>query len=731
MEILAFYAGLAFVYALPKYALFLIILLFILTLKKKIIVIFLASIGFALLHHHLSLDKNMPIEKVITKARVTGSIYSMPNINEKRTQFQFLARELNGRSINAIFLLSCYQHCPNFKAGQGWQFDVKLKRPHNFANPGSFDYQSMLKARHIYWVGYLKNGSAKLIYEPKKTENMLAIRENLAKKLNDLILDKKVLGVFEALTLGITSHLSKTEWDLFRRTGTTHLMVISGAHIGLIAGFSYFLIYFLWSLSAGLCLYSPAPKVAGFVSLIVALIYTLLAGFGAPAKRALISVFFMALSPVFGRRFTLWQAWRYAIFIILFFEPHSVLLPGFYLSFIAVAILILTNQLFTTTGLKKNLSLQIACLIGLLPLSLYWFSYGALNGILANLIAIPLVSFILVPLSLLSLLVIQILQNASLLLPIEKAIKILFHYLHWVDSFAEFNLNFSYASLLYPLALLFSLFILFFLPIKNFRLPALLLLYLGFYPNIPKEKLGEASIDVLDVGQGLSVIVHTANHHLVYDTGAKFYRGSDMANLVIIPYLQTLGIKSLDKIIISHPDLDHRGGLFSLEKKYAVNELIVDDVNYYHRGKSCHDYPAWVWDGIHFQFLPLKKGLSKNNRSCVLRVENHDMAVLLTGDIEKEAEKELIERYPEKLKANFLLIPHHGSKTSSSEPFIAKVKPDYALISSGFDNRYHFPHLPVVNLLAKYKIKTYNTADCGMISFQIMKNKINRPSCFN
>ena len=382
--------------------------------------------------------------------------------------------------------------------------------------------------------------------------------------------------------------------------------------------------------------------------------------------------------------------------------------------------------------IKKTLCIQLACLFGLMPLTLYWFSYGAVNGLVANLVAIPLVGFLIVPLALINLFLLQCFDIQFLLSPIKLAIKGLLHYLSWVDSFAMINLNFSYTNLLIPLAFMLIMRVILFMPIKAIFPALATLIIAAFFPAYQRVAAGDARIDILDVGQGLAVVVQTAKHVLIYDTGMKFYQGGDMGMLAIIPYLNTLGVRKLDKIIISHPDLDHRGGLPSLEEKYPNTELIVDKVSFYHRGHSCHHYPAWIWDGVSFQFLPIGQQFrDKNNGSCVLKIENRVGRVLLTGDIEKKAEEYLVKTYAEELQADVLLIPHHGSKTSSTFDFIKEVAPKYAVISYAFDNRYHFPHPQTLETLGRLKIAAYNTADCGMATIELFKGKVlEKPLCY-
>lgn len=732
MEILCFFAGIAFVYTHSIYSFLFLTMSLVIKPLWSLLYWFVAAVAWGFLHLWWVADVGMPANsRVIAKALIEGEITSIPASNSAKSQFQFQINRLNGALVKSTVLLSCYTRCPEFKVGDYWSFEAKLKKPVNLGNPGGFDYVAWLNARHISWTGYIKLPRSRLVTRINSPQSLLSLREYLAKNAAKLIPQTETLGIFEALTLGLTNHIDKGQWDLFRRTGTTHLMVISGSHIGLVAGLTFSFMYWLWS-RGRFCLYYPAAQFASIFSFLMALIYAVMAGFAASSQRAMFACFFILLKNFLSYRLTAWQAWRYSLLAVLIFEPHDVLSSGFYLSFLAVASLFLGSQRFAATGFRKTIGLQLVCLFGLMPLTLFWFSYGAVNGFFANLLAIPLVELIIVPLSLLLLVIAQWWHNAYLLLPLHWAIQALLYYLKWVDSLSLFNLDFSFNSVLSPLALMLAMLLMLFFPLRSLLLPLVILVSVALFPGYPRVKEGEAEINVLDVGQGLAVAVKTARHTLIYDTGVKFYQGGDMAKLALIPYLNNVGTKRIDKVVISHPDLDHRGGLVSLEEAYPIEALLVNDVSFYHRGRNCHHYPRWQWDGVKFQFLPINKQFkNKNNNSCVLQIEAHGKRVLLTGDIEQQAEEYLVEQYQKQLRSAVLVVPHHGSKTSSSLAFIKQIAPQYAIISSGFDNRYHFPHDRTLQTFSKENITVFNTMDCGMVTVRLSRRESTLfPSCY-
>ncbi|MBA4696429.1 MAG: DNA internalization-related competence protein ComEC/Rec2 [Legionella sp.] len=696
---------------------------------------FLLGLIFCSLHEHTVADRGMPATPILPKVTLEGKITSIPNINTitlpgisnvslRPTQFQFQLSSLNTRPAKANILLTCYDHCPNFKMGERWQLIANVKAVTNLKNPGHFDHVAKLSAKHIHWTGAIKSGSAKCLSEAQG-QTLGRLRAYLGNKVAQLMPAESSLGIFNAITLGLTTNLPKEQWDLFRRTGTTHLMIISGAHVGLVAGLSFWITKNIWGSLGSLALYSPALRAGSLGGLIIAFCYGVLSGFGAPTQRALVAYFILSLKYFCNRSFTGWQAWRFGLFAVLVWEPHVVLLPGFYLSFIAVALLLLANQRFAYTGWKKTVCLQVICLVGLMPLTLFWFSYGAVNGFIANLVAIPWVGMVILPLALVSLLLLPFLPYPILLWPVHLAIQGLLKYLSWIDNISFVNIQTSLTEAWVPLAFLVALGMVVFIPLHGIRLAIIALALLGFFPGYPQIKHGEANIAVLDVGQGLSVVVRTSKHTLIYDTGMKFYGGGDMGKLALIPFLRSQGIRRIDKVVISHPDMDHRGGLASLEEAYSVGELIVDNPAFYHRGQNCHRYPTWEWDGIVFRFLPISTHLkNKNDQSCVLQISDRKNRVLLTGDIQKPAENYLIRQYGKTLQSDVLVVPHHGSKTSSTVPFIATVAPQFAIIPAGFANRYHFPHPTTVQTLNDQGVQSFVTMNCGMTEVMLGQGKI-------
>lgn len=713
MEALAFTLGMIFFYTRSYLALFFLVAGYWLRPHWKIGVSFIAAWLVGGIHEWRMADVGLPKTQVMV-ANIRGEVTSIPNHTPEMSKLILTVDHLNERPVKARLLLSCYRQCPEVHAGEYWQLRAQLKRVHSLNNPGSIDYKQKLAVQHIHWRGTSIVGSWQRL-KIHTHSRILTLREFLFVRLEKLLADQHTLGIVSALTLGVTAPISNDLWTLFRQTGTTHLMVISGAHIGLISGLVFKGFKWIWSLVPALCIRYPAQRVAAVIAVFVGFLYALLAGFAVPAERSAIASVFIFSQYLGRKKLSVWQAWRYALWGVLLTEPHAIYMPGFYLSFMAVAILIMTNRRFLMNRWLKGLMMQLACLLGLLPLTLYWFSYGAMDGMLANILAIPWVSFILVPLSLVTLLIGQ--YNSWLVWITQQSTHGLLSYLHWVDSTCSgFNLNSQYPEIAIAILNMLALVLIVLLPLASIRPLILAIFCLMAYPKRDAVHAEDLHISVLDVGQGLAVVVRTETHVLIYDTGGQWYHGPDMGRLVLLPYLKFLGVKQLDAIVISHPDLDHRGGLQSLELVYPSKTLLVDNPDFYHRGQSCHGYPDWEWDGVKFHFFAIPQlGNGKNNRSCVLKISHPGGQILLAGDIEREAEAYLAHTYQDELRSTVLVVPHHGSRTSSTLAFLDRVSPQYAILSYGFANRYHFPHRQTLMHYQQRGIRLYHTARQGMI----------------
>ena len=720
MEILAFFAGTLCCYqaSWPVWYALCAALIF----RPRLVLVCALSAGYAWAswHQHEVIQHAYPSSSaVLSRVMVSGYVAAWPKRHGHGVQFDFIAESIQGTPTRALLSLTCFDHCPVLTLGERWQFNATLKAPRTYANPGAFNRTLSWHAHHRYWSGSVRPGTWRKLSKPAATGYAVyRLRHQLAARMRAA--DPHTYALLQALILGITDDLDQNVWALLRRTGTTHLMVISGAHIGLVAGLVYKLMQWLWSRSSVLVIWVPSIRVASVVAWCAAGCYALMAGWGIPAQRALVACGVLMLRRFGFGYFSAWQAWRYALMLVVVFEPHACLFAGFYLSFIAAGILIALPARIACSGVKQVLYTQLLCLVGLLPITLFVFSYASINGFFANLLAIPWVSLLIIPLGLLATLLSTVLDMQWLLHGLHYPLALLLWFLQAVDTFASINLTVSIKQLSAVLAICLALSIAFWLPLRHFIPACVVLMLTALFACSARVGFGGAEIAVLDVGQGLAVVVRTAQHVLVYDTGMQFLHGSDMGQMALIPYLRYQGIRDLDAVVISHPDLDHRGGLASLAKTYRINKLLVDNPRVYQHALSCHTYPDWQWDGVWFHFFALPEDLtSKNNRSCVLQIKTLGKSMLLTGDIERPAEEYLVAHYGRALHASVLLIPHHGSKTSSSMVFVSTVAPEYAVVSYGLLNRYRFPHAEAMQVYQQLHIPVLATATHGYIDIKL------------
>jgi len=649
--------------------------------------------------------------------RVTGRVVSLPQGFERGQRFEFLVEAAEPRQarVPERLWLSVYQRdgtaeggaATLFQAGERWVLTVRLKRPHGSANPGGFDYEAWLLERNLRATGYVRASPA-----PERQDEFVPwppmngihrLRQGLRQAFARELGDAPYGGILSALVIGDQRTIPNAQWAVFNRTGTTHLMSISGLHVTLIASLVGWLVLRLWRRLPALCLYWPAQKAAILSAWLAALSYALLAGFGIPAQRTCLMLTVAALAMLSSRNVGVGRILLLALAGVLIPDPWAVLAPGFWLSFGAVAALLwLSLQLAPAWQARGGwrawgcefARTQWAATLATLPILLWVFQQFPLVSPLANLLAIPLVSFIITPLCLLAALLVwwpglPLFSWAHTLLSGLMAV------LEWLSAMplwqpprADFQ-----AALLAALGV-FLLLLPRGVPGKGAGL--MLLLPLLLWPR-PTLAPGSLRMTVLDVGQGQAVLLETAGHRLLYDAGPA-YGSDDAGRRVVLPYLQGRGIAVLDLLVVSHRDNDHAGGLNSLRQALPVRQLMssMPDLE---GGRLCSRGQAWEWDEVRFSFLHPEPGRpldGKNGDSCVLRAETRSGRLLLTGDIEVREEASLLAGQRPQLSAEVLLMSHHGSTSSSSLPFVAAVGPRLALASAGYRNRFQHPRPEVL-----------------------------------
>lgn len=658
---------------------------------------------------------------------LTGYIASLPIKSPDHTSFML--------STKSYGLIQLNWKKPNheLQVGDKWQLQMMLKKIHSLKNPGSFDIEAWALQKNIGARGNVLVSENNLyLFHDLFYQPIDQIRQKLQ------ILIQKNLPItpsahwLMALMIGERSNIPQSEWQILQTTGTNHLMAIAGLHIGIIAGGVYFIVNRLWRLSTKLLLWLPVQNASVFASILVALIYSALAGFPLPTQRACIMLIIFSVLFISKKQMNPWYVWSLALGCVLILNPLSALSESFWLSFGTIACIIygMSGRLAPTGWWWEWGRVQWVISVGLIPLSLLLFQETSLISFVANTIAIPWLAFFVLPFCFLStiLLFISPFLARWLLFIAGKSLAGLWLVLSWFSHY-----HFSSYSIAMPNYVVFALTLvacLFLLLPK--RAPGRWFGILWFMPLLlyqpEKPSPGEVWLTLLDVGQGLSVVVQTASHLLVYDAGPKLKTGVDTGEAIVLPYLHTLGVKEINMLVISHADNDHIGGSAALLNTFSIKQIKTSVPAKLTGSTYCLSGEAWEWDGVRFSFIyPYQDTLNLgNDSSCVLRIEQGVQRILLTGDIEKIAEEHLLQRSKDQLAATILVAPHHGSQTSGLKEFIAAVHPQYVLYAVGYKNRYHFPHASVTTTYQAMKVKQLDTANSGMIQFKLGK-KVSTP----
>jgi len=677
------------------------------------------------------LAEQLPDELQNSEVTVEGYIASLPQLQDNRLSFDFVVKQ-PAEDFPEKIRLSWYYPQATLLGGQSWRLSVKLKQPYGRLNPGGFDYEAWMFANRIGASGYVRNKPAPELLEAGYglAQAFIRWRQAISDRLDAALPQGEQLAVIKALTIGSQTAIEQKQWDVFRITGTTHLIVISGSHISLVAGLIY-----LWARRAwawlGILHISP-QRAAAAIAWLSALFYAGLAGYSIPTLRAVIMLSVVLAAIAWQRNTAPLQILMLALLAVLLFDPFAVLSVGFWLSFIAVALLIYVSagRLGRGAYWREAGMAQLATAIGLAPLLMVFFQQLSLISPLANLLAVPLIGFLVTPLALSAVVLLFIWTDAATLLlsltdwMLQGLWRVLAEMaaLPWAQIYCSQPPWYSLPPAGVGVLLL--------LASRGFParyLSAFLFLPLLFAGS-DKPKPGEVWLTLLDVGQGLAAVVQSAEHTLVFDTGAKYSESSDMGDAVVLPFLRHQGVERVDTLVVSHADIDHSGGAASLLSEIKVDALLSSAAEWAERpaGQYCLAGQNWEWDRVRFTILsPPETAFAKeNDNSCVLRVETDRHSFLLTGDIEQNAESWLAEQYGEQLHSSVLIAPHHGSKTSSSLGFLQRVNPQLVAIPAGHLNRFHFPHKPVLARYRQLELPWLNSAEQGAINMRSTESEL-------
>jgi competence protein ComEC len=669
-----------------------------------------------------------------------GVIAEMTQPFERGVRFRFDAEQVYslGAKVPSHISLAWYQPqdgqaMPELRAGQRWRLVVRLRRPHGTANPDGFDFEAWMLERNIRATGYVVAKPPPDLLSPAVMRPgylLENLRESIRSKLLRALGDRPYAGVIVALVIGDQQAIPPSQWQVFTRSGVNHLMSISGLHITMVASLVFALVLRLWRRSGALATRLPALRAATVAGFITAAGYAALAGFAVPAQR---TVYMLAVVAI-----ALWLGWAVrplavlavAAAVAVAIDPMAVISPGFWLSFGAVGVIMLAGggRVGRLHWALAWMRVQWAVTLALIPLSLGMFQQISLISPLANALAIPLVSLVVVPLSLLA----AILPIDSVAIIAHWVMSLCMAYLQWLNALPEVVWQqHAPPAWAIPLAALGALWLLLPRGIPTRWVGAFL--FLPLFLAVPVKPLqGELWITVLDVGQGLAVIARTSGHALLYDTGPAYSGDIDAGDRIVVPYLRAAGIRRLQGMVVSHDDLDHSGGALSVLRAMPVDWLSSSlpaahpiSVAAGAGNRQCFAGQNWEWDGVRFETLHPEGDsyndakLKDNDRSCVIRIVSPHGSVLLPADVERAGELALLRHRRGELSADVLVVPHHGSRTSSTPDFVGAVSPRIAIFAMGYRNRFGHPHPAVVAEYRRHGVSMVRTDAAGAVSVRM------------
>jgi competence protein ComEC len=665
---------------------------------------------------------------------VTGIVSGLPQPRQPATRFLFDVESWGASNAGdwpRTLSLAWYARqdgLPRVTPCERWRLIVRLKRARGLANPHAFDFEAWALERGIRATGYVRGEEARLL--DARVDGWPCTlhrwRAGVRDAMQARLAEAPRSGVLVALAIGDQDAIGERDWETFWRTGVGHLMSISGLHITMLAALAFAATAFLWVRMPGLALRLPAPKAACVAGVIAALAYTLMTGYAVPSQRTLAMLATVAACVMAGRHGSPSRVLALSAIAVVALDPWSVLAPGFWLSFGAVASIFHAMSLRTGRPGKLHAAFleQLAVTVAMLPMLVALFQQVSLVSPLANAFAIPLVSLGVVPLTLAgAFLPFPALLDAAHAL-LQAVMWALERLAAWPPAVLE-----SHAPEPWTVACAMAGCAWLLAP-RGFPMRRCALAWVAplFLVGPARPPPGEAWIDVLDVGNGLAVVVRTATHALAYDAGPGWSGDADTGNRVVVPSLRGEGVSRLDALVISHADDDHAGGaasvamsreprwmLSSLAPSHPLHDLVAPSLR-------CEAGGHWRWDGVAFDVLhpaaeiySLPGRRKENDRGCVVRVATAGHSMLLAADVEARAESEMVARAPALLRSEILLVPHHGSKTSSTAAFLDAVAPRVAIFSVGYRNRFHHPHPSVVARYSAHGIAALRTDEEGAL----------------
>ncbi len=698
---------------------------------------FLLACAWSTWRADIALQARLPPGLSGKNIEVTGQVRGLPESGAEARRFVVFVDHARFHDkpvqLHGRVHVSWYGHAHDRRVApcSRWHLRLRLKRPRGLMNPGGFDSERSALQRGIEAVGYVRHeGPNRLL--PTHGPCLDRWRAAISRQIGQRVHDTHDAHLLQALAVGDKRGLSDAQWQVARRTGVSHLLAISGFHIGIAALFGVLLVRLLWNIRPqwGRCL--PRPLAAVMAGCLMAAMYAALAGFALPTLRALLMIATVTAARLQRRRIGAMASLAAALLVIVVADPLAVLSDGFWLSFAAVALLLLClgGSGAGRGGYLHTLGrAQLVMTVALLPLTVGFFGQASPLGAGANLVAVPVVSLLVVPLTLSGTVLLGIWPGGATM-ALQAAARVM-HWQWWMLAhMAAWPLARWYLPMApwwaLPLALLGALWL--FAPRgMHGRWLGLALMLPLLVPGVDPAASGAFRATVLDVGQGLSIVVRTRRHALLFDAGAHYPSGFDLGEAAVVPALHALGVTRLDLMMISHGDNDHAGGAPAVARAFPVARELGGEPRRSPRLqlRHCHAGQHWQWDGVRMRVLAPRLHAAatahSNDRGCVLLIAGRAGRLLLTGDITQRIEP-LVARQLQASTPLVLQVPHHGSHTSSSTAFIHASQPELAIVSAGWHNRYGHP-APVV--VARYRavgVPLLNTATSGAVRLRFPAN---------
>lgn len=712
------------------------------------------------------------------KWKIIGIIDTMPETYHKRSKFILkttnLTYENRKTDVTGKIRVTVRECVQELSSGDIVTFSSRIRSIRNFNNPGGFDYKKYMAFKEVWGTAYTDGRKIKILHK-NSGKGIGRIIENTREKIADFI-DDTITGehknVLKALIVGDRSGMSPILRDMFNRAGVGHLLAISGLHIGIVASVAFFLFSKFLSFIKPVLWYAWTKKGAALLSLVPVILYGLLAGMSPSTQRAVIMVTVFLMTFLIQKEQDSINTLAVAALLILIVHPPSLFSISFQLSFSAVLSIIYgLSKIKQSIGIRKNhkhkllsklfvsIAVSFFAIIGTLPLVMFYFNQISLIGLFANLLLIPLIGFVVVPLGLLSVFVYPFTMTVASwfvrlsAVVLDKSLEIIrfisdlpfaavktitpslfeiccFYILLWAVLNIRKTFNHEDQKIpasttgkiaRYKLARGIALAILFFLAVDV------------FYWLDKRFWHDDFRVTILDVGQGSSALLELPGGYCMLIDGGGFSDNSvfDVGAWIVAPALWYKKIKTIDTLILSHPASDHMNGLLYIAEHFNVKNVWTNNQSAGTVGfknfkevlvkKRIHqsefkDMPKMiVINNVHFYILyppadflnriDKERWRNPNNNSVVIRAQFGSKSFLFPGDIMAEGEKELVDIVGEKLNATILIAPHHGSSTSSTKVFLDMVRPKTVIISSGWKNRFGFPH---PDILKRYKERGYS-----------------------